>query len=341
MRKPLIYILALLPLLTMCRPQSSSTSTTAFPVEVKTMDSLQTSCTHTYAARTADADVVVLSFPIPGTITQVLVHNGQEVSAGQALLALDNTTSHSLLTTAEAKLKQAQDGYARAKRVYDEGGVSELKMKEITTQLTEAEQLVRGAQGQVENCVLRAPMAGVVGNLNKYVGQNVLPNLPILTLHNRQGIKMVYAVPEQDIVKVQIGDRITARIPALGNQQWSGHVMERSLTPHPLAHNYEVRAILEGDTQSILPGMSGSVQSQRDFVQGLMVPSHCIQTYGKGISVWVCRDSVAERVMVEAASFGRDGVMITKGLQVGDQVIVRGYQKVYNGMKISAHEVQE
>ena len=87
--------------------------------------------------------------------------------------------------------------------------------------------------------------------------------------------------------------------------------------------------------------MSGSVQSQRDFVQGLMVPSHCIQTYGKGISVWVCRDSVAERVMVEAASFGRDGVMITKGLQVGDQVIVRGYQKVYNGMKISAHEVQD
>lgn len=341
MKKSVLYILILLPFLTMCRPKSSSTATAPLSVEVQTMDSLLSICTHTYAGRSEDADVIVLSFGIPGMIDQVYVHNGDEVTAGQALLMLDDTQSRSLLSIAESKLKQAQDGYTRAKTVYDEGGVSELKMKEITTQLAEAEQLVRGAQSQVEGCVLRAPIDGVVESFNYYAGQNVLPDMPILSLHNRQGVKMVYSVPEQDIVKVKKGDCVTARIPALGDQKWSGHVVERSLTPHPLAHNYEVKCVLEGDTRSILPGMSGTIQSEKDFVQGLMVPAHCVQTYGEGLCVWVCRDSVAERVMVSAASFGRDGVLVTDGLQVGDKVIVRGYQKVNNGMKVEYHEVKE
>lgn len=341
MQRRIVYLLVPVLFCTMCRPQPSSTEQRTLSVEVFTVDTMTTVCTHTYVGRTQDADVISLSLGVAGTIEKVYVHNGDFVQAGQPLIALDATKSRSLLTSAQAKLQQAQDGYARVQRVYNEGGVSELKMKEISTQLTEAEELVRGLQSQVDGCVLCAPIAGVVSDLKVYAGQNILPDLELLKLHNRQGVNVVYAVPEQDIVRVRVGDRITVRIPALGQHEWQGYVVERVLSPNALAHNYDVKCVLEGATSQILPGMSCTIQSKNDYVRGLMVPAHCVQTYGEGLSVWVCRGGVAQRVAVQVASFGRDGVLITDGLQPKDQVIVNGYQNVYNGMKVQCHETKE
>lgn len=341
MQRKIIYLLVPVLLCTMCRPHDSSIKQRTLSVEVLTIDTTTTICTHTYVGRTQDADVISLSLGVAGTIEQVYVHNGDFVRAGQPLIALDATKSRSLLTSAQAKLQQAQDGYARVQQVYKEGGVSELKMKEISTQLTEAEELVRGLQSQVDGCVLCAPITGVVGDLRVHVGQNILPDVELLKLHNRQGVNVIYAVPEQDVVRVRVGDRITVRIPALGQQEWKGHVVERVLSPNALAHNYDVKCVLEGETSQILPGMSCTIQSKNDYVRGLMVPAHCVQTYGERLSVWVCRGGVAQRVLVQVASFGREGVLITDGLQPNDQVIVNGFQNVYNGMKVQCYETEK
>lgn len=341
MNRTIVYLLLLLPFFTMCRRQSDATEQQPLSVEVLTMDTVTSVCTHMYVGRTEDADVISLSFGVAGTIEKVYVRNGDYVEAGQTLIALDATKSRSVLASAQAKLQQAKDGYARVQKVYNDGGVSELKMKEIQTQLTEAEEIVRGLQSQLDGCVLRAPIAGVVGDLKVYAGQNILPDMQLLQLHNRQGINVVYAVPEQDIVRIHIGNEITVRIPALGQCEWKGYVVERSLTPNALAHNYDVKCVLKGETSQILPGMSCTIQSRNDCVCGLMVPPHCVQTYGDGLCVWVCREGVAQRVQVQTASFGREGVLVTQGLQPADRVIVNGYQKVYNGMKVQCHETNQ
>jgi len=331
----MIILWALVPLLTMCRTKTTSTDQAPLSVEVMTIDSTTSVLKHNYIGRAEDADVISLSFGVTGTIEKVYVHNGQSVNAGQALVVLDATKSQSALTSASAKLSQAQDGYNRVKQVYAEGGVSEVKMKEIVTQLSEAEQLVRALQNQVDGCTLRAPIAGVIEDVRVHAGQNILPDVEVLKLHNRAGKKVVYSVPEQDIVRVKVGDEVLVRIPTLGNQKWRGHVVERSLSANTMVQSYEVKCALEGNMADILPGMSCRVESNADQVTGYMVPAHCVQTIGDGLCVWVNRDGVAKRIRVESSSFGREGVLITNGLQKGDQVIVNGYQKLYNGAKVN------
>lgn len=335
MNRTIIILLALVPFMTMCRPKATSTEPVALPVEVLIIDSTTSVITHNYVGRAEDADVISLSFGVAGIIERIDVHNGDYVQAGQQLIVLDATKSRSLLATAEAKLQQAQDGYNRAKMVYNEGGVSEIKMMEITTQLHEAEQLVIALRNQVEDCTLRAPMAGVIGDLHWHVGQNILPDVQMLKLHNRTSKRVVYTVPEQDIAQVQAGDPVSVRIPALGDRQWQGRVTERSLSANTMAHSYEVKCLLEGNTTDILPGMNCQVQSQKDRISGYSVPAHCVQTMGDGLFVWVCRHGEAHRVGVESACFGREGVLISRGLNRGDSVIVSGYQKLYHGAKVN------
>lgn len=338
MNRTMIILLTLVTLLTMCRPKTTSTEQAPLSVEVLTIDSTTSVLAHSYVGKTEDADVISLSFGVTGTIEQVYVHNGESVCEGQALVALDVTKSESALRTAEAKLAQAQDGYQRVKQVYDEGGVSEVKMTEITTQLSEAEQLVRALENQVEGCTLRAPIAGVIEDVRVHAGQNILPDLEVLKLHNRAGKKVVYSVPEQDIVRVKVNDEVLVRILTLGNRVWRGYVVERSLSANAMAQSYEVKCALEGNTDAILPGMSCKVESKADQVTGYRIPAHCVQTMGDGLCVWVSRDGVAERIRVESSSFGRDGVLITSGLQKGDQVIVNGYQKVYSGCRLQRRQ---
>jgi len=334
MNRTILFLLAMVSLFTMCRPATTSTEQAPLPVDVLIIDSTTSVLAHNYVGRTEDADVISLSFGVAGTIEKVHVHNGELVQKGQALVTVDATKSQSALVSAQAKLAQAKDGYERVKQVYAEGGVSEVKMTEIATQLSEAEQLVRALQNQVEGCTLRAPIAGVIEDVRVHAGQNILPDLEVLKLHNRVGKKVVYSVPEQDIVSVKVSDPVIVRIPTLGNRVWRGHVVERSLSSNPMAQSYEVKCALEGNTDDILPGMSCKVESNADYVTGYMVPAHCVQTMGDGLCVWVDKNGVAERIRVESSSFGREGVLITNGLNKGDRVIVNGYQKLYKGARL-------
>ena len=47
------------------------------------------------------------------------------------------------------------------------------------------------------------------------------------------------------------------------------------------------------------------------------------------------RNGRAERTMVNIAEFVENGVLVSDGLQAGDTVISKGYQKMYNGARIS------
>jgi len=331
-----IAVLVVLFLLTSaCQRQPKQTDIPPISVETWTVDTVHSLYRHTYVGRTEDADVVSMSFGVPGVIERVYVHNGDYVQAGQLLLSLDATKTRSLLQTAQAKLRQAQDGYQRAKQVYDQGGVTEVKMVEISTSLTEAEQLVMALMRQVADCEMRAPMAGVVGDLNSYAGQNVLPDVQLLRLHNRSGKKVSFTVPEQDVVRIRVGDSVRVTIPTLGTEEWHGRIVERNLTPTDIAHTYEVSCSLDNPAEDILPGMSCRVNCIADSICGFMVPAHCVQTYRDGLCIWLVREGQAERVTVRSSSFSRDRVLISDGLHRGDHIIVNGYQKLYNGAVVT------
>src|ERR1700739_4403572 len=50
--------------------------------------------------------------PFPGVIKSIYVHEGQKVSKGQLLLAMDDTNARARLATALAGLRNAQNSYA-------------------------------------------------------------------------------------------------------------------------------------------------------------------------------------------------------------------------------------
>ncbi|MCI5682000.1 MAG: efflux RND transporter periplasmic adaptor subunit [Bacteroidales bacterium] len=303
-------------------------------VKVQTLEEQTHTYTHTYVGRIEEVSSVPLSAQIAGQVLSVKVKTGDRVKVGQELLRIDDTQARNALQAAQATFQQAQDGYQRAKQVYAEGGVTEQKMVEINSQLKQAESMLSISQKSLNDCVLRAPIAGVIGECRVHVGQTIAPAVPVITLLDMNGYNVALDVPEADIATIQPGEIGSIVVAAAGQDTLPIRVVEKNLLANTIAHTYTVKAMLLRGDSCLLPGMVSKVWLQSQRVSGFFVPLECVQTMPTGKSVWVVNGNVATRRNIEVGEYVAGGVLITKGLHAGDQVVVEGFQKMYNGAKV-------
>ncbi|MGM9746105.1 MAG: efflux RND transporter periplasmic adaptor subunit [Paludibacteraceae bacterium] len=309
------------------------------PVRVLRVDTATIEHSRMYIGTVAENANIPLSFVSGGTVTSVAVKAGQSVTAGQVLATVDNSQARSLLASAQAKLKQAEDGYRRVNQVYQSGGTTEVKLVEVRTQRDEARSLVATLQKQLTDCTLRAPQDGTIGRCDLKVGENVLPGQKIITLLGMESLNVRISVPESEMVSVHVGDRARLMVNALSDSVFCGTVTERALMPNSMTHAYEVTIALDcsASTSLLLPGMVCRVVLDAQAVKGHLLPGECIQIGRDGTTVWLVRDGRAIRTVVETGHFVRNGVLVTNGLCAGDQVVISGFQKLYNGCDVTVH----
>lgn len=285
-----------------------------------------------YVARIEEGSSVPLSMAIGGKVTEVHCRVGDRVKADEVLLRIDDTQARQSLQAAEATLRTAQDGYDRAKQVYAEGGITEQKMVEIESKLSQAQSVVASAKKMLDDCTLRAPSAGTIGRCDIHVGQLVAPAMTLVTVIDVNALKVVFTVPEREIATISIGDRATADVPAIGVQALPVVIAEKSPIASRVAHTYEVKGLIKH--RSLLPGMTGTVAISAHESSVTVVPYHCVTLLQDGPTVWIAHDSIAERRRIVTGAATADGVMVTGGLNEGELIITEGFHKLYNGAKI-------
>lgn len=338
MKRKLVYCVAAALLLVGCGRHNpyENLRDRALPVEIEVVGESCQVVSDIYVGEIIAKSEIPLVFPMGGQLTGVYVKSGSKVTKGQEIASVDNTQAAAMLESAEAMLRQAEDAYTRLKPVYEQGGMSEVKWMDLKTSLEKAQSLVASSKKRYEDCVIRAAQDGVVNMSDVEVGQHLTLGQPIGQLLDLTGRKAEFTVPESEIGSLAIGDDVQITIPAL-DRTIDAKVDEKSLVSTRLAHTYRVSAVLNQSsyTAELLPGMVCRAIVKSKKAEGQIISAGCIQTQQQGHSVWVLRDGRAERQMVKIAQFVENGVLISDGLQNGDTVISKGYQKMYNGAKVS------
>ncbi len=337
MKSKILFLLALTAaLMPSCKKHTDySQYRQPLPVEVLRIDTLTVVSMRNYVGTIEEATSLNLSFPLGGKITGVYVKKNAHVQAGDILARVDDTQQRSLLVTAQATLRQAEDGYARLKQMHDESGISEVKWVEMQTQLEKARAAVEAAQKNLDDCVLRSPQRGVISECDLREGQQLLPGQRAVTLIDVSAINVLFAVPENEVAAVSIGSEGHILIPALDNRIYSGRISERNMKADRLSHSYEMKIALSNADAQLLPGMVCKVRLAKDAVAGFIVPASCMQVREKTKTVWTIDDNDRARLReVDISSFAGNGVIVTHGLQQGDRVVVSGWQKLYEGAEV-------
>lgn len=336
MSRKVLYILLVAMMLAGCdiRPKEHFAQM-PIPVQVQVMTQTSSVFSRTYVGDIEESGKVPLSMPMGGRVVAVHCHMGQQVQAGQLLVKIDSTRAYEIYQSALAALNQAEDGYHRAQLVFAEGGITEQRMVEINTQLTQARALAKVAKQSLEDCSLVAPVDGTIGQCNVQVGQQVLPNVTLVTILDMKGYNVIFSVPEKEVAQLNIGDKGWVEIAAVDAQSVPIRIVEKSPVASRIARTYQVKACLEQVPQQVMPNMIAKVRLFSQQTTGYAVPRSAVTLYQNQTTLWIANDSVAVRQPVVVGENISDSLLITDGIHNGTTVIVAGIQKLWQGAPIT------
>lgn len=279
---------------------------------------------------------VMLSFEVGGNIKSMKVNSGQKVEHGELLASLEPSELRHTYEASCAVLAQAEDAYKRYGELYRKGSLPEIQWVEIENKYKQAVSAEKMARKKLEDCELYAPFDGVIAEKRADIGMNVLPSQPVFKLVNVQKVKVKIAVPEKEISSIKLGQSILFTVDALNNRSFECVVTEKGVMADPISHTYEVKGEVSNTDGTLMPGMVCQVAlSSHDKESCIIVPIHAIQVKENGEKfVWLEDDGTAKICPVETGVLCSDGVIINQGLHNGDKVIVNGYQKISEGMKV-------
>ncbi|MDR2859512.1 MAG: efflux RND transporter periplasmic adaptor subunit [Mediterranea sp.] len=336
MKKAAYLVIAIL--LTGCNGNRHETETKAIPVKVQSATIISDTGNREYIGTIEEESSSSLSFQVPGYVERVLVNEGQKVSQGQLLAVLAKGSLENTYQAAQASLKQAEDAFKRLHILYENNSLPEIKHVEVQTGLEQAHSIEKIAKKNLDDCNLYAPFSGIIGKRSIEEGTNVLPGTPAFKLVKINSVKVKIAVPENEITSIKVGQQAHVRVTAAGNTTHKGQIKEKGILANPLSHTYEVRILLNNTYEELMPGMACKVWvNNGEKQEGIVVPLHSVQLLpNEEHYVWLVDAShKATRRNVIIGGFFHEGVVVSKGLKPGAQVIVEGYQRVSEGSPVS------
>ena len=291
-----------------------------------------------YMGTIEEEDGANVSFGVVGTVVKVMVDEGQFVRKGQAMAEVDGQNVRNAHEISAATLNQAEDAYKRLKNLYDKGTLPEIKMVEMETALAKAKAAEAISRKSVDEIVLKAPFSGYVASSTVHVGASAVPGVTGFKLVKIDRVKVALSVPEKEIGKVNVGQKVSFTVSALGDQEFSGKIVSRGVTASAISHAYEVKAVVENHNHQLLPGMVCKVRLENtggDY--SIVVPQQAIQISGQDKFVWIVKDGKAHRQGVTTGDVINEGVVVETGLTSGDVVIVEGQNKVSEDVKVKVN----
>ena len=316
----------------------------------------------TYPATIKGIQDVEVRPKVSGFITKVFVHEGQTVSAGQALFSIDSETyqaavrqCQAAVNTAKAQMNTAKLTYQNNKKLYDSKIIGEYELSTAANgyatakaQVAQAEAALASAREQLAWCTVTSPSAGVVGSLPFKVGALVSASGQALTtVSNISTMEVFFSLSETQLLGMsKTSGSVQAAIasfPAVKLQLADGTIYN-----HP-GKVVKVSGVIDSSTGSVSliahfanpekllkSGGAGSIVVPNDNNNAIVIPQEaCSQVQDKVFVYVVTKDNKVKysEIKVNPQDDGKNYI-VTAGLHVGDRIVLKGITKLTDGQQI-------
>ncbi|MBC7555913.1 MAG: efflux RND transporter periplasmic adaptor subunit [Chryseobacterium sp.] len=355
--KTLLYSLLLLGAVTSCSSDEKNVTNSEKPIQVTVNKSGENS---TGAFVTASGKLVAknsvnVSTRMMGYITGMKVEVGQNVSAGQLLVSINNAEIQAKVGQANAQISQAQANYSSAKRdyerftnLYKRQSASQKELDDMRVRYEMAKAGLEAAQAmksevnsQYRYTNITAPISGVITAKFAEQGEMASPGMPLLTIESPSTLQAQVLVSEQNITLIKQGMPVKITLKST-NQEVGGTVAEISKSSANTGGQYMVKVNVS-DSKNLLSGMFVNIQfpfkntgkANQDFQEGVMVPKSALVEQGQltGIYTISSSNTAILRWVKTGKNFG-DQVEILSGLNANEPYIVSAQGRLYNGAKV-------
>ena len=309
------------------------------PVDLETVEVQDFDKLITLGGLTAAENTVQVIAKVGGMeqIKAVHVKVGDKVSAGQVLAQLDNETSAINLSNAQLAYDNAYTNYENAKQLFELGAVSQSDLNQLKMAYENANNTLRQAQMAMDYATVTAPISGTVTMVNANVGSFATASAPMFEIANVDTLEISTGINEQNVSKIKIGQEVLLKIHSVSDKWMSGTITEISKVMNAQTKNYPVTIALANKNDDLVAGMYAEVQVAVEHAEDvLVIPVDAIvYKEAKPVAFVAQADgTVKEKALTLGINDG-DNYVVTKGLQAGDQIVVKGNGNLVEGEPIS------
>ncbi len=311
-------------------PVEQNVAVTTFRVVSKDMDDIVK-----FPGRVEAWSDVQVSVEQGGRVMAVPADEGQTMAAGAELLRLDDRLRLAAFKRAERQTLDAKRDLERLTELRDSGAVSASDFDAMETRAALAGIALDEARVQWQQCVLAAPIQGVIEERRVSAGEYVQPGQPVFRIVDVSRVKVCFDVPERDVLSVRLGDTHRFRLDSVPDREFAGTVRFVAMTGSPANNAFRVEMEADNAEGLIRPGMIARV----DYVRGrltdaVILPQQAVvPTKGETV-VFVVEDGRAIRRIVRIGAFLGSEALIREGVSVGDDVILEGNRSVLDGTPV-------
>ena len=349
-RARLVCLTSMLALLSACDSGAQKEQTEAPLRPVKTVQ-VQTASLGPYQEFTAVVDAsqkVDLAFKVSGSVVEIPVKAGDEVTQGQLIARIDDTDFKVQLNEAQSSYEKASSDFQRARELITSNSISQADFDQLKAQFNSASAALETAQNNLDYTKLHANFDGIIAQRYVENFQEISALTPVAALHDLKNINFKVDLPESILINVRPGSeppKVSAFFASIPDQTFDLTFKEISTQADDVTKTYQVVFTMPAPTTNlILPGMTARVRVSRpEGLSGLIadfyLPAQSVLQDSAGSYVYTVKRIQAgvgeiQRTPITIGDLTNWGVEIYSGVNEGQHVVTAGMSKVTVGMRV-------
>lgn len=287
--------------------------------------------------------VSVISSRVMGTVTALMVKEGDRVNAGQTLMTIDDRDMAERVKAADKALEAAKlnksladTTYKRYKEIYDERALTQQEMDQVETQKKVAEAEYERAKAMLAEAQvshgftkITASTSGIVTEKRIDRGSMATPGTPLLTIEDISSFRVDLNVDERLSGKLKIGTPVDIFIDSTG-QQIKGKITELVPSIDSMSRTFLAKVDIGGT--GLKNGLYARAKISVGTKQAIIIPKAALVEKGQLTGVYaVDEKGVVIYRLVRVGKEYDNNLEVLSGINPKDKIITDGVDRAADG----------
>ena len=289
-------------------------------------------------------NVVILS-EFQGALKIFFVREGQLVKKGELLAEINDSGLKEQLDQMLIQANYTKDNFDRIKRLWEKNIGSEMQFLKAKSDFETNNKMVEQIRDQLSKTKIYAPFDGEIDEIISNLGSNLVPGSPIVRVVNLDIIYAEAQVPEKYVSSIELGTEALVSIPLL-NKEITSKIVQSGNFINPNNRTFRVEAPVENKDKRIKQNLNARIKIKNySNIKALVVPLRVIREDASGrpfIYKLVETDKkdvlLTVKIFVETGANNDEEIEITKGLSIGDIIVLEGANNVEDNQRVRVIE---
>ena len=289
-------------------------------------------------------NVVILS-EFQGALKNLFVREGQLVKKGKLLAEINDSGLKEQLDQMLIQANYTKDNFDRVKRLWEKNIGSEMQFLKAKSDFETNNKMVEQIRDQLSKTKIYAPFDGEIDEIISNLGSNLVPGSPILRVVNLDIIYAEAQVPEKYVSSIELGTEALVSIPLL-NKEITSKIVQSGNFINPNNRTFRVEAPVENKDKRIKQNLNARIKIKNySNIKALVVPLRVIREDASGRPfIYKLTETdkkdilLTVKIFVETGANNDEEIEITKGLSIGDIIVLEGANNVEDNQRVRVIE---